>query len=228
MRGLIRSPAVQGVLAWILAFWLSLCLGTARWRRENTGAIEGVWAAKGPVLVLFWHSRIALSPACWDRRRAQDARALISLSPDGEFIAKAVAKLGFPAIRGSSSKSTKKGEKVKGGSAAFRDALRWLKSGGALAITPDGPRGPAEQMAEGAALLAKVSGAPVMLVGLAGAPCKRLGSWDKAMIPLPFAKGGIVWEGPFYADKDADLDGLRADWAARLSALTERAEALVR
>lgn len=228
MRGLIRSPFVQGLLAWILAGWLGLCLSTTRWRRENMAAIEGVWDAKGPVIVLFWHSRIALSPACWDHSRAQEPRALISLSADGEFIAKAVGNLGFPAIRGSSTKATKKGEKVKGGSAAFRDVLRWLKGGGGVAITPDGPRGPAERMAEGAAMLAKVSGAPVMLVGLAATPCWRLSSWDRAVIPRPFAKGAIVWDGPLRIEDGADLEALRVEWAARLSALTEQAEALVR
>ena len=109
---------------------------------------------------------------------------------------------------------------MKGGSAAFRDALKWLRTGGGLATTPDGPRGPAEQMAEGAAMLAKVAGCPVMLVGLAGAPCWRLKSWDTAVIPRPFAKGAIVWDGPFEAGRDADLEALRAEWAARLSVAT--------
>jgi lysophospholipid acyltransferase (LPLAT)-like uncharacterized protein len=226
VKSLFRSAAVQATLALILAAYLKLCLATTRWRHENRAAAEGVWDAGGPVIVCFWHSRIAISPACWDLKRAQEPRALISLSPDGEFIARAVSHLGFPAIRGSSTKGYAK-DKAKGGSAAFRDVLKWLKSGGGIAITPDGPRGPAEQMAEGAALLAKVSRAPVLLVGLASAPSSRLDSWDRAVIPRPFSRGAIVWEGPLLAADEADLETLRADWAARLSALTARADALV-
>jgi hypothetical protein len=227
VKSLFRSPAVQGFLAFVLAAWLRFCLSTTRWTWENRDAAETVWAEGGPVIVCFWHSRIALSPACWPLDRAQEARALISLSPDGEFIARAVARLGFPAIRGSSTKATRHGDKAKGGAAAFRDVLKWLKGGGGVAITPDGPRGPAETMAEGAAMLAKVSNAPVLLVGLAGRPVKRLGSWDEAVVPLPFAKGAIVWDGPLRADTDADLAALRQEWATRLSAATQRAEQLV-
>jgi lysophospholipid acyltransferase (LPLAT)-like uncharacterized protein len=68
-----------------------------------------------------------------------------------------VARLGFPAVRGSSANKDK-ADRAKGGTQALRDGLRQLKVG-ALAITPDGPRGPAREMAEGLPLLAKLSGA---------------------------------------------------------------------
>lgn len=223
MKAFFRSPAVQATLAFVLAAYLKLCLSTMRWTQENLAAAEGVWDAGGAVIVCFWHSRIALASACWPLGRAQEPRALISLSADGEFIARAVSRLGFPAIRGSSTK----GEKEKGGLAAFRDVLKWLKGGGGIAITPDGPRGPVEEMAEGAAMLAKVSGAPVLLVGLACRPAARLNSWDKAMIPLPFGRGAIVWDGPIRAEEDPDLGELRNAWAERLTAATTRAEAIV-
>ena len=227
MKDFFRSAAVQGTLAFLLAAWLRFCISTTRWTQENVAAAEGVWDAKGPVIVCFWHARISISPACWPLHRAQEPRALISLSRDGEFIAHAVARLGFPAIRGSSTKATKDGDKRKGGAAAFRDVLRWLKRGGGVAITPDGPRGPAEQMAEGAAMLAKVSKAPVLLVGLACSPSRRLKTWDKAVMPLPFGKGAIVWDGPI-RDVGDETQALRDEWARRLTAATERAEALVR
>lgn len=226
MKGLFRSPAVQGVLAFILAAYLKLCLSTIRWRSENRAAAEAVWDAGGPVVVCFWHARISISPACWDLKRAQEPRALISLSPDGEFIARAVARLGFPAIRGSSTKKSAP-DKVKGGARAFRDVLKWLKGGGGVAITPDGPRGPAEQMADGAVMLAKASRAPVLLVGLACRPMARLKTWDQAVLPLPFGRGAIVWDGPLSARADDDVEALRRDWAARLTAVTEQAESLL-
>ena len=75
------------------------------------------------MLCVFWHSRIGLSPACWPLHRAQPAKALISLSADGEFIAKAVARQGFPAVRGSSA-NRDKAEKAKGGTQALRDGLK--------------------------------------------------------------------------------------------------------
>ena len=228
MKGLLRAAWVQATLATVLAGWMRLCFATMRWTVENRVAAEQVWREGGGVIVCFWHSRIALSPASWPMDgTAQEPRALISLSADGEFIAGAVAKMGIPAIRGSSTKKTKKGDKAKGGSAAFRDVLRWVKGGGCIAITPDGPRGPAEQMAEGAIVLAKMTGAPVLMLGLASKPCLTLDSWDRAVAPLPFSRGAIVWAEPFTAADLDDTAAERAAWAARLSALTRRAEEML-
>jgi lysophospholipid acyltransferase (LPLAT)-like uncharacterized protein len=99
----LRNPLIQNILASLLAAWMRFCFATIRWTHENEPVAEAVWAKGGGVLCAFWHSRIGLSPACWPLDRAQPAKALISLSADGEFIAKAVGKQGFPAVRGSSS-----------------------------------------------------------------------------------------------------------------------------
>ena len=87
----LRNPAVQSALAWTLAKWMRFCFATIRWTHVNREAAEAVWDQGGGVLCVFWHSRIGLAPACWPLDRAQPAKALISLSADGEFIAKAVA-----------------------------------------------------------------------------------------------------------------------------------------
>ena len=229
MKKLARSPAVQGTLAFLFASYLNLCLATMRWTREDMPKVEAVWAAGGGVIVCFWHGRIGLSPACWERDRAQEPRALISLSADGQFIASAMERIGFPAIRGSAAKSAS-AARAKGGAQAFRDALKWLKGGGGVAITPDGPRGPARQMTLGVPTLAAMSGVPVMVVGLACKPAIHLKSWDKGMIPLPFARGAIVWDGPFHAARTADTNevGHTTDaWGAALNAVTARAEEIV-
>ncbi|MEG1029096.1 MAG: DUF374 domain-containing protein, partial [Brevundimonas sp.] len=150
-------------MAWLLSEWMRFCYATIRWEHENEHVAEEVWAEGGGVLCAFWHSRIGLAAACWPAGRAQSAKGLISLSADGEFIAKAVARLGFPAVRGSSANKDKV-KQAKGGTQALRDGLKQLKVGG-LAVTPDGPRGPARQMAEGLPLMAKLSGAPVLFIG---------------------------------------------------------------
>jgi lysophospholipid acyltransferase (LPLAT)-like uncharacterized protein len=219
----LRIPWVQATLAWVLAEWMRLCFATIRWTHENEGVAQEIWARGGGVLCVFWHSRIGLSPACWPLDRAQPAKALISLSPDGQFIAKAVARQGFPAIRGSSSNKDK-ADRAKGGSQALRDGLRQLKVG-ALAITPDGPRGPVNVMAEGLPLLAKLSGAPALFIGLSCRPAIRLGSWDRAVLPLPFARGAIVWDVAEYP-QGADMAEVTAAWTQRLNAVEARADAI--
>ena len=223
----LRFPLVQSILALLLAGWLKLCLSTVRWRHENVEVAEAIWAQGGGVIVCFWHSRTTLALAAWPLDRAQEPRVLVSLSPDGEFLSKAVGRLGFPAIRGSSAKKSAR-DKAKGGASAFRDVLRWIQGGGAVAVTPDGPRGPAEEVAaDGAITLARISGAPVLLVGLACRPVITLDTWDRGHLPVPFGRGAIVWDGPIMADRETDPDAARAEWAARLSAVTRRAEAMV-
>jgi lysophospholipid acyltransferase (LPLAT)-like uncharacterized protein len=219
----LRNPVVQSILAWTLAQWMRLCFATIRWSHENQEVAEEVWARGGGVLAVFWHSRIGLSPACWPLDRATPAKALISLSADGEFIAKAVARQGFPAVRGSSANKDK-ADRAKGGSQALRDGLRQLKAGG-LAITPDGPRGPARQMAEGLPLMAKLSGAPVLFIGISCRPALRLNSWDRAVLPLPFGRGAVVWDLAHYP-RGADLPEVTAEWTRRLDAVEARADTI--
>jgi lysophospholipid acyltransferase (LPLAT)-like uncharacterized protein len=180
-------------------------------------------------IALFWHGRIPLclatAPQWWRKR----TRCLISPSADGEFIARALAMSGFPAIRVS---SAKKGDaaKARAAVAAIREATAWVKDGGALVVTPDGPRGPNEVIAEGSLQIARRSGQPVFLMGIAAHPAAQMRStWDKVMWAAPFGRGVVVWEGPLHVPPDADaaqIARLVADWSARLSAATRRAEAL--
>ena len=219
----LRNPIIQGVFAWLLAAWMRFCFASIRWTHQNEPVAETLWARGGGVLCTFWHSRISLSPACWPLGRAQPIKGLVSLSADGQFIARAMALQGIPAVRGSSANKDK-GDRAKGGSQALRDGLKQLKSGG-LAVTPDGPRGPARQMAEGLPLLAKLSKAPVLFIGLSCKPAIRLNSWDRAILPLPFGRGAIVWDVANYPE-GAELADVALAWTERLNAVEAKADAI--
>ncbi|MNU58000.1 hypothetical protein D3C71_471280 [compost metagenome] len=219
----LRNPIIQTSMAWLLSEWMRFCFATIRWEQENEQVAEEVWAEGGGVLCAFWHSRLALAPACWPMERAQPVKGLVSLSADGEFFARAVGRLGIPAVRGSSSNKDK-AKQSKGGTQALRDGLKQLKVGG-LALTPDGPRGPARQMAEGLPLMAKISGAPVLFIGLSCKPAIRLNSWDKAIVPLPFGKGAVVWDKAWYPE-EAEMAEVAAAWTERLTAVEARADVL--
>ena len=226
MKGILRSAPVQYTLGLILTGYIWVMLRTVRWKHHNLECVEPVLAGDSCAISLFWHGRIGLclatAPQWWRKR----THALISPSADGEFIAQALARNGFPAIRGS---SAKEGDvaKTRAAARAFREAMNWLKGGGVLIVTPDGPRGPNEQIAPGTLQIAKRSGAPVFLMGIAATPAIQLKSWDKAMFGLPFGRGAVFWEGPLTAPAsatDAEINALAADWSAKLSAATRRAE----
>jgi lysophospholipid acyltransferase (LPLAT)-like uncharacterized protein len=229
VKKLLRSDGVQAFLGWVLGSYIRLILNTVRWRHENLECVEPVLAGDSGAIALFWHGRIPLclatAPQWWRKR----TRAFVSPSADGEFIAQALAMAGFPAIRVS---SAKKGDSAKARQAvaAIREAVTWVTEGGALVVTPDGPRGPNEVIAPGALQIARRSGQPVFLMGIAANPAIQADTWDKVMFALPFGRGAVVWEGPLHVPKEADdavIAGLVADWSARLSAATRRAEQLV-
>lgn len=229
MKGLLRNDAVQAFLGWVLGAYLRVILRTVRWRHENLACVEPVLAGSSGAIALFWHGRIPLclatAPQWWRKR----TRAFVSPSADGEFIAQALAMSGFPAIRIS---SAKRGDaaKARQAVAAIREAVTWVGDGGALIITPDGPRGPNEVIAPGALQIARRSGQPVFLMGIAAHPAIQADSWDKVMFAAPFGRGAVVWEGPLHVASDAgeaEIAALIENWSARLSAVTRRAEALV-
>jgi lysophospholipid acyltransferase (LPLAT)-like uncharacterized protein len=231
VKAFLRSAPVQTFLAILLGGYLWLVLHTIRWRILNHAPADAVLKDPQGLLVLFWHSRIAASigaqPLC---RPLRPTRLIISLSPDGEFIARAMEMMDLPAFRGSS-RRTKDPKRRHSGGVVYRQSLEWIREGGLLILTPDGPRGPAEEMAEGSVRMAARTGAPALLMGLSASPAVKLGTWDRMQLPLPFGRGVIAFDGPVYAPADADADTilkLRKEWARRLTAATEAAEAALR
>ena len=228
MKRLFRLAPVQSALALLLAGYLGLVGWTMRWRMEASGDVAAELAKPEGGMIFLWPGRIALGTVSRRLMRGRPMRVMISLSPDGEFIAKAAAMLGYPAIRGSTARRA--GQLGKGGTRAFMQALDFIAAGGGVFITPDGPRGPAEVMQAGPVMLAARAGTRVFLAGLAARPAGRLGSWDGTRVPLPFGRGVAVVDGPLHAPRHADraaIETVRADWEARLRALDARAEALL-
>ena len=86
-------------------------------------------------------------------------------------------------------------------------------------------------IAAGSLQIARRSGQPIFLMGIAAAPATQMRStWDKVMWAAPFGRGAVVWDGPLHVPPDADEAAIAAlveTWSARLSAATRKAEALV-
>jgi lysophospholipid acyltransferase (LPLAT)-like uncharacterized protein len=229
LKSLLRSRAVQAILGAALGVYIRLILVTVRWRHVNLDCVEPVLTGDAGAIALFWHGRIPLCLATAPQWWRKNTKAMISPSADGQFIADALAMAGFPGIRIS---TAKKGDtaKARQAIAALREAVTHVEGGGALVVTPDGPRGPGEVIAEGSLQIARRSGQPVFLMGIAASPAAQMNTWDRIMWALPFGRGAVVWDGPLYVPRDAkaaEIEALAADWSARLSAATRRAEALV-
>ncbi len=145
-----------------------------------------------PVIFAFWHRSLL---ACAHRFRNKDIAILISRSFDGELIARIVERLGFVAIRGSSS---------RGGAAGLRAMSEAYKAGHRCAITADGPRGPSQIAKPGAAQLAQLVGA-TWVGAFYALPISAwtLNSWDKFLIPKPFSKVLVTFPPHVAPEQDA-------------------------
>ncbi len=103
---------------------------------------------------------------------------LVSRSRDGELIARPLARLGFLPVRGSSS---------RGGSSALKE-LVGLAQNHSLAITPDGPKGPAGSIQPGILQLALLARVPIIPVAATAGRQWELNSWDRFRLPKPWSK----------------------------------------
>jgi lysophospholipid acyltransferase (LPLAT)-like uncharacterized protein len=133
---------------------------------------------------------------------------MMSKSKDGEWVARIADYFGYMNVRGSSAK----GDEKKGGSEAWHELVERVRDGENAGMFLDGPRGPAREAKIGAVLIARETGAPIIPV-LWG--CDRawvFNSWDRYMIPKPFAKIYFKHGDPIYVPADAsreELEGYR-------------------
>lgn len=129
---------------------------TLRVRYEGVDIVEALYARGHRLIVAFWHAQQLMMPlAC---RPGMEPHILISRHRDGELIQRIVARFGFRAVRGSS---------TRGGAAALRELIRLGRSGKDLVVTPDGPKGPRQVAKLGVIQLAKATGMPIVPVAFA-------------------------------------------------------------
>ncbi len=222
LKRLLRSPRVQLLIGVALGFYLRAVGATTRWTHVGRAHVERIWREGGGVIVCIWHGRILLVREGWAvGRGGQDPRILISRSPEGGVVAHVSRTLGAPVIRG----STAKGAKRKGGFEAMRAMLAHLSAGGAVCITPDGPRGPRMRASAGAVQLARLSGAPIVCMAWSVRPRALSGGWDRMVAPFPFGRGAYVWGAPMHVGREDDLEAARGALEAELNRLTAEADA---
>jgi len=165
-----------------------------------------------PVIYSFWHR--AVFPAAWMWRNLRIA-VMVSRSFDGEYIARIIEKLGFVAVRGSSS---------RGGGSALLGLKRKLEEGDPVAFTIDGPRGPRYVAKPGPVLLSRASGLPMAAFYVALSDRWVLNSWDALMIPKPFSKALVRVSAKMRVPCDAN-DAKMAEFHRQLQAALERVTA---
>jgi len=129
-------------------------------------------------IVAFWHGELLMQPFNYQKLKPKGkVSAMISEHKDGEAITKTVEYLGIDSIRGSSS---------KGGAKALIAAIKEIKGGDDIAITPDGPRGPRHSVADGIVAISKKTNAKILIFNCKPKSYWQFNSWDKFIVPKPF------------------------------------------
>jgi len=207
----LRLIAFFGVLA------IRLIGPTLRYEFSyEEGAPSGPLA---PAVYAFWHQ--CVFAAAWLYRKRQVA-VMTSQSFDGEYIARIIERLGFRAVRGSSS---------RGAVGALLGMRGELESGRIAAFTIDGPRGPRFIAKPGPVFLASQTGLPLVVFHIALASKWQLHSWDQTAIPRPFSRAHVrtskVMQVPENAD-DATLARSLAEMQQTLERIQAFAEAAIK
>lgn len=193
--------------SWLGAGFLRLL--RASWRVDErperlVGRRQSERAADEPgTIYVLWHSRILLSAAT---QGGFGANVLVSQHGDGEYIAGAIRRLGFGTVRGST---------TRGGLRALMRAAALLREGEDFALTPDGPRGPRQRVQVGCVLAAARSGAPIVPVAFEVSRARRLGSWDRFVVPGLFAKVVIRFGEPIQVPRVKGADDAEP-WRAKV------------
>ena len=193
--------------------------------RSLIGTVDFKWAfydpridanvAKRKYILMFWHEHI-LCPLFF--RRHSPVTMLLSEHGDAELVSQSATYLGMKCIRGSS---------THGGVSALKQFVR-MPDHDILAFVPDGPKGPYRHLAPGAIFLASKLQLPIVLLGVGYDRLWRMSTWDRFVIPKPFARGKII-SSPMISIPQRlsrfDLEHYQQKLETLLTQLTDEAEA---
>ncbi|WP_131829466.1 lysophospholipid acyltransferase family protein [Teichococcus deserti] len=174
------------MLARLLGVYLDLCRRTARWEIHGATAMRELASRPDGFMLAFWHECLPLMPMAWSAfwqgqppAHRKEGLVMISRSRDGQMIARLLARFGLRVASGSSS---------AGGTKATRKLLGALRTGSVAVIVPDGPRGPRRRAGQGCHRMAVAAKVPIVPCAAHTAQSWRIGSWDRMVIPKPFAR----------------------------------------
>jgi lysophospholipid acyltransferase (LPLAT)-like uncharacterized protein len=197
---------------------LDALLATCRWQERGVSRYDEHWRTNSGLILTCWHGRL-LSLAYHYRGRG--FVPIISKSGDGEYIARIVKHWGYDPVRGSSS---------RGGTQALREIVKRGRKGKMLVFTPDGPRGPRNEVKPGILLAAQLTGMPIIPAAAAATSAWWFEGWDRFMVPKPFARVVVGFGEPVFVARDADeaaLNVIAQQVKTSLDSLTAELDALV-
>ena len=185
----------QKLIGFIFYFITKLISRSIRWEYFEQSKKSKIFDNRHKYIFCCWHNKLFLGPHLLPRNRV--INALQSSHSDGMITSVAFKYLGMNVILGSSKKA---------GMQAFRKMMKCLQLGESIAITPDGPKGPKEQVKEGIIKLAQISNTPIIPLVWATEKFKTINSWDDFVLPYPFSKGIYCYGKPINIKKNINVN----------------------
>jgi lysophospholipid acyltransferase (LPLAT)-like uncharacterized protein len=175
-----REGAKIDILARMAGFLLKLWFSTCRVKIVNPERHKRYLESDESIIGATWHRGVIFFIYFYGPYRPT---FLLSLSRDGEYLARFAERMGASVLRGSSS---------RGGTAALHEMIVRLKNrGGKFGTVLDGPRGPRFIAKPGLVMLAQKTGVPILPVTWSATKVYTFKkSWDRTMLPLPFS---VIW-----------------------------------
>ncbi|MBL8536168.1 MAG: lysophospholipid acyltransferase family protein [Hyphomonadaceae bacterium] len=234
-KALLGNPTVQMLIGRAIGAYMALVAVTTRWRRINQAAAEPFWADPAARLIIaVWHGRFFVAHKLWAfGAGAPKVKFLISRSRDGGVVTHAARSVGVDVVRGSAAKQRKgdTGAQQKGGVGATFELLRHIEDGGAIGMTPDGPRGPRMRAKMGVIQIARMAQIPLLPITWATRWRVVLNSWDRFSFPFPFGAGVLIWGNPIPPpppDADAaEMERVRVQLENELNRITAEADRMM-
>ncbi len=214
LKKIFRNRIFVLATAHIYVLYLFFVYYTCRKTYEGYDNLMNIWEQDNGVILCFWHNRLMLSPYI-KKPKGRKSCAFISPHSDGTYSTVMTKYLDATPIYGSTNKSPRK---------ALKEALRYLKGGYLLFMTPDGPRGPAKIAAAGAVQMSYLGNSWLLPITYSASRKVVLNSWDKLILPLPFGRLHFVFAPAFKKTQFADSESCRLHLQAQLNAITEIAD----
>lgn len=218
-KRMLKAERVRIALCWLAALYVRVVHATGRWSVLNEDSPNRVHDVGGSFVLAFWHGRLLMMAYAWRHRHR--VKILTSGHRDGRMVGMTMAHFGVDSVVGSTGRS---------GTAAIIALVRELRRGTVVGLTPDGPRGPRMRAGPGFISVARIARVPIIPLTMSSSRAILLGSWDRFMVPLPFARGVFIWGEPIEVPADADdaaLEALRIRLEDEVTALQDRADRMV-
>lgn len=177
-----KSQRVATALGGLVWRYLSFCDRTTNWQVDGLDDLQSA-LAEGPVLLVMWHSRSVMGAIHWPVADGP-LSSLYNRSPVGRISGEVQRRAGLQAMEMSRTRSNR---------SASREVLRRFRIGFSIGMTGDGPLGPVGQVQDAPLEWARTLGAPVFCYAFATSRGRRLNTWDRILLPLPYGHGAKVF-----------------------------------